>query len=351
MRKFLLKYWKWELGALVVILLIGSRFSSGALSQEWVSAKQVKFGSLDVTVNADGAMASDQSVDLTPRSSGIVTDVVVDEGQSVIAGQLLLALDDYEASLSVRNAQLDVETAQVKLSQLKASADAIDQKTAENALSQAEQDLADVTTQYNQDKTNDEVALQNAQDDLEQERVSAYSVSAEAFAELPTTLSIVDEVLQGRDYSDSQDNIDYYYDKSENNTDLKTQADDLQEAQNEAESTYNEALAVYNDTDVNSDSDQIVTLINSTYDAVEELSVLLKKTDVFLLSFQDYYPSSQTVPAYLQGHIDTIEATIATLNPQLSILSDEVQILQNLEQDVSDAERAAKKSGQSNESC
>lgn len=341
MRKLLTHYWKWAVGALVLVLIVGLVFrSSGASSAEWVSVQQAKMGALDVTVDADGSVASNQSVDLMPKTSGVVTTIAVEEGESVVAGQLLLSLDAYDASLSVKNAELDLESAQVKLDQINGAADASDLKTAENALSQAEQSEADVTTQYNENKTDDTVALQNAQDDVEQERVDAYSLSAEAFAQLPTTLSTVDDILNGHDYSSNQANISFYHDQAGNRTDLKTQADDLKDADLEAGSTYHDALNIYNETDVNSSSEQIVTLLNETYAAAEQFSVLLKNMDVFLLSLQDTYGSDQTEPASLQNHIDSIEAAIAVLNPELASLSNEVQTLQNLEQDVSDAERA-----------
>jgi RND family efflux transporter MFP subunit len=341
MRKLFTNYWKWAVGALVLILIVALVLrSSGASSAEWVSVQQLKMGALDVTVDADGSVASNQSVDLMPKTSGLVTDIAVKEGESVSAGQLLLSLDAYDASLSVKNAELDLESAQVKLDQINGAADASDVKTAENALSQAEQSEADVTTQYNEDKTDDTVALQNAQDDLEQERVDAYSLSAEAFAQLPTTLSTVDDILNGHAYSSNQANISFYHDQSGNRADLKTQADDLKDADLEADSTYHDALNIYNATDVNSSSEQIVSLLNETYAAAEQFSVLLKNMDVFLLSLQDIYNSDQTEPAALQSHIDTIEAAIAVLNPELASLSNEVQTLQNLDQDVSDAERA-----------
>lgn len=341
MRKLLTHYWKWAVGALVLILIVGLLFrSSGASSAEWVSVQQAKMGALDVTVDADGSVASNQSVDLMPKTSGVVTTIAVEEGETVVAGQLLLSLDAYDASLSVKNAELDLESAQVKLDQINGAADASDVKTAENALSQAEQSEAEVTTQYNENKTDDTVALQNAQDDLEQERVDAYSLSAEAFAQLPTTLSTVDDILDGHDYNSNQANIAFYHDQAGNRTDLKTQADDLKDADLEAGSTYHDALNIYNETDVNSSSEQIVTLLNETYAAAEQFSVLLKNMDVFLLSLQDTYTADQTEPASLQNHIDSIEAAIAVLNPELTTLSNEVQTLQNLEQDVSDAERA-----------
>ncbi len=336
----LLRYWKWAVGVVAVALLAFMFSRSSSSTEEWVSVQQAKIGTLEVTVDADGSMSSNQSVDLTPRTAGIVTDIIVNEGQSVSAGQVLLALDDYEASLTVNNAELDLESAQLKLDQLKSAADATDRKTAENALSQAQQDEVDVTTDYNENKADDEVTLRNARDDLEQERVNAYSLSVEAFAQLPSTLSVVEDVIKGRDYSANQDNINYYHDAANGNSVLEQQAEDLKEAELEAENTYRDALTIYNDTDVNSDSDQIIALLNTTYAATEQFSVLLKNTDVFLLSLKDHYTSSQTLPAYLQDHIDSVEAEISTVNPVLTTLSNEVQTLQNLTQDVSDAERA-----------
>lgn len=340
MKAKLLSYWKWIVGGLVGLLIVGGvLMSRGAATNEYVSLEQAKMGSLDVTVDADGSVSNNQSVDLNPQSSGTVTNISVVEGQVVGAGQLLLSLDASDQALSVRNAELDVQSAEVKLEQVKEAADATDVKTAENALSQAEQDLADVTTTYNEKKADGEVALQNAEDDVEQERVNAYSLSASAFAQLPTTLSVVDEVLHGRDYNANQDNIDYYHDLAVDGSEVEEAATDLEDSYLNADATYHTALNVYNDTDISSSSEQIVTLLDDTYASAEQFSVLLKDADVFLLSLKDQIPDGQTVPAYLDSQIATVEAAIAELNPQLTALSNEVQSLQNLTQDVTDAER------------
>lgn len=337
--KKILSYWKWAVGALGIaaVLFLVARPGSG--SAEWVSVQKAEFGPLDVTVTADGSVVSHQEVDLNPKTSGVVEGISVEEGDFVRAGQLLLSLDAYDAGLSVSNAELDLQSAQLKLDQLKQAADATDLKTAENAVSQAQQDLEDVTTRYTQDKVDDEVALGNAEEDLEQERVDAYSLTAEAFAELPTTLATVQDVIEGRDYQSNQDNINYYHDRMSDHEDLVDMADDLEEQTRVAENTYRAALDAYNATDVNSSSEDIVTLLDGTTSAAEQFSVLLKNADVFLLSIQDQYNTNETEPVYLQDHIDTIEAAIVTLNPQLSALSNEVQTLQNLQQDVEDAQR------------
>jgi HlyD family secretion protein len=339
MGNFFSRYWKWLVGGLVALLVVSTFLrSSAGSSEEWVSVEQAHLGSLDVLVNADGSVSSDQSVELMPKTSGTVEGIGVEEGDKVLAGQFLLQLDSYDAGLSVRNAELDLETAQLKLEELKEAAEESDVKTAQNALLQAEQAEADVTSDYEENKIDAQVLVGNAEEDLEQERVDAYSAAASAFAELPSTLSTVDDVLTGRDYNSSQDNIAYYHDLSPNDA-LKDQADDLKEEVEDAENTYRAALTLYNATDVNSSSGEIVSLLENTYSAAEEFSVLLKDADVYLLSLQDAIPEEQTEPRYLQTHINSVEAAIAELNPQLSALSNEVQTLQNLEQDLEDAER------------
>lgn len=91
MGNFFSRYWKWLVGGLVALLVVSTFLrSSAGSSEEWVSVEQAHLGSLDVLVNADGSVSSDQSVELMPKTSGTVEGIGVEEGDKVVAGQFLL---------------------------------------------------------------------------------------------------------------------------------------------------------------------------------------------------------------------------------------------------------------------
>jgi HlyD family secretion protein len=86
------------------------------------------------TVVASGHIESPHRVDLGVQITGTVKAVPVSEGQTVTAGQPLIALDDAELLASARQAELAVTQAQAKLRQLRE----VQAPLAEQAVAQAQ---------------------------------------------------------------------------------------------------------------------------------------------------------------------------------------------------------------------
>jgi HlyD family secretion protein len=74
------------------------------------------------TVVASGRVESPRRVDIGSPLVGTVAAIPVEEGQSVRAGQLLVALDDLEAKAALEQARTAVAQAQAKLRQLRETA-------------------------------------------------------------------------------------------------------------------------------------------------------------------------------------------------------------------------------------
>ena len=81
----------------------------------------VRKGKLEEIASASGTVKPSVSVDVKPRASGEVTDVLVEEGDIVEAGQLLVMLDPVDLERNVRNAQNTLARAEASLKQAEAS--------------------------------------------------------------------------------------------------------------------------------------------------------------------------------------------------------------------------------------
>lgn len=103
-----------------------------------VEAYTVERGALVQTVVASGRVESPRRVEIGSPIVGTVARVPVEEGQSVKAGQLLVALDDAEARAALDQARYALAQAQARLTQL----DATGRPLAAEALRQAEVNLA-----------------------------------------------------------------------------------------------------------------------------------------------------------------------------------------------------------------
>ncbi len=101
--------------ALIAYILYGyekekvKRVKAPAPLVEIAEIKKGKFGSL---LKLRGDLISKSKLIVRTRVAGIVEDVLVDMGDSVQGGQLLVKLDDTEAKLRLAQAQADTEVAQ-----------------------------------------------------------------------------------------------------------------------------------------------------------------------------------------------------------------------------------------------
>jgi HlyD family secretion protein len=99
-----------------------------------VEAYTVARGPLVQTVVASGRVESPRRVEIGSQVTGVVASIPVAEGQSVKAGQLLVALDDREPRAALDQANYAVAQARAKLDQLEATG----RPLAEQAMRQAQ---------------------------------------------------------------------------------------------------------------------------------------------------------------------------------------------------------------------
>lgn len=112
----------------------------------------VKRGNLEISVTGSGQVSAGSQVDLRPQVAGDGADVLqvaVKNNQKVSEGQLIAALDYADAQKSVRDAELSLWGAEIKMKQTKklytneTEDDRYNRQTQEISLSQARNKLAD----------------------------------------------------------------------------------------------------------------------------------------------------------------------------------------------------------------
>ncbi len=111
-----------------LLFALGGLAAAGAVAfvvwRSWDPARpayRVARGDLVQSVVASGRVESPRRVEIAASVTGTVVSVPVDEGQTVAAGQLLVALDDSEARAAVEQARQAVAQAQAKLAQMRAT--------------------------------------------------------------------------------------------------------------------------------------------------------------------------------------------------------------------------------------
>ena len=79
--------------AVIMIALLGWRVFGKKQAEVQYQTAQVEKGTLVVSISASGTISSANSIDVTTKASGTVTQVYVEDGDAVIKGQKLAAID------------------------------------------------------------------------------------------------------------------------------------------------------------------------------------------------------------------------------------------------------------------
>lgn len=113
---------RWLVGGIVLIVLaiLAGVLLSTAPSRAATTAQQtvaVTRGSITARVDGSGTVAAAQSLDLNFQSSGTVTEVLVEEGDMIEAGQPLARIDTRDLQAQVDSAQANLNSAIAQLEQ------------------------------------------------------------------------------------------------------------------------------------------------------------------------------------------------------------------------------------------
>jgi membrane fusion protein (multidrug efflux system) len=155
---------KWMSPLLGVLLLAGCSIGSEAT----VPADEAEgaFQETEKAVVAEAVIEPAHWSMLGFKTSGEVVEVLVEEGDTVAAGDVLVRLDPTDAQLTVKQAEADLETAQARLALTKASARAEEIAAAEAQIEAAQAAVMQATAQLDQLKagaTGAEIAGAEAQ--------------------------------------------------------------------------------------------------------------------------------------------------------------------------------------------
>src|SRR2546426_1337413 len=143
----------WMIAVALLVLTVAGfalerRRGEPATSDAMRTAKVTR-GTIVLSVSATGTVQPASMVEVRSRATGQVTRVLVDEGQRVRRGQVLVELDDPDARHAVesygaalRSAEAAVANAQARLDELHAGATVYARQEAEEAVRQAEASVA-----------------------------------------------------------------------------------------------------------------------------------------------------------------------------------------------------------------
>jgi HlyD family secretion protein len=305
---------------IIILLIVGGYFGYKSFKDKGQGTRYVtaavEKSTLVVSVSGSGQISNSNQIDIKPKVSGDVVYVGVEEGQEVKNGKLLVKIDDSDAQKAVRNAEINLETAQISLSQ--------------------------------------------AESDLKKTYNDGFNEITNVFVDLPGIMSGLKDVLfddsLGSTGSWNLDTYEYYIEPYDSKKSSSYENDIYYNSYQEAKKLYEQNFNDYKSVSRFSDQETIKSLINETYQTTQKVSEAVKNTynlvqsykkvlngqnltvsstvDTYISNLNSYITKINSHFGNLLSYKDTIEVSIGSV--PYSIRSAEILVEQK-ENDLSDA--------------
>ncbi len=296
------------------------------ISNQYITQK-VKNGTLIFSISATGQVASDNQVDIKPEISGKILNLKVKSGQDLKSGDIIAQIDATDALKNVRDAQNNLDSAQLSLQKLQQASDQLSLLQAKNNLDKS--------------KENKQISQNNLDKDYE----DSFNNISNTFLDLPTVMSGLQNILynvEKTSNSNGQANVDFY-------SSIISQYDTLR-----ADSFKNDAIAKYASAksayDANFNDYKIVTrfssketiekLLTETYETTKKTSEAIKSSNNLIQLYVDKLTEKNLTPAALSSsHLNNLNTYTGLANNHLSGLLTSQNSLNNDKQALVNADR------------
>ncbi len=283
----------------ILVLFIGYYgykyiFPTATTSQYFLGT--VTRGNLISSVSGSGQVSASNQVDLKSKASGDILYLGVKAGQYVSAGNLIAKLDTTIAEKAVRDAEINLETANLSLQKLQEPADTLSRIQAENSLTQA--------------NTN----LQKTYDD-------GFSTISSTFLDLPDAMTGLQNILYGT--VGNQDYVSYYADLVKDYDPNVSVYKDVAESKYAiARTAYDASFNAYKATNRSSSTSTIEALVLTTYDATRSISEAIKSSSDLINFVKDRLTTqNKTIPTILNTNQSSLSSYTSKINSDFVNLS------------------------------
>ncbi|MFA5021818.1 MAG: efflux RND transporter periplasmic adaptor subunit [Patescibacteria group bacterium] len=322
---------------ILAILIIGSSyygyktFTAKSTSTKYILSS-VEKGTLIVSVSGSGQITNLNQIDLKPKVSGNIIKLGVTEGQDIKAGASIAQIDATEALKSVRDAQVNLESAQLSLKKLQQPTDSLSLTQAQNSLDSAKESKI------------------NAQADLEKAYDDGYNAIADTFLDLPSIMSGLQDILYSNTLNSMQSNLNYFADSVKTYDESVLQyRDDANNSYGQAQKSYDQNFLDYKVTNRGIDQEALEALITETYNTTNDVADAVKNSNNLidfykkkLLEWRNIKPAT-TVDTYLTS----LQSYTSKVNSHLSELISIQNTIKNSKNALVSADRTIKEKTES----
>lgn len=262
-------------------------------------------------IDVTGRVGSAEQIDLAVEVGGKVKTISAKVGDKVVAGQVLLSVDDADLQIRLNRQKAALRKTQIALADLKDPVSNLDRIQAENRLSDAYQDR------------------ENAGEDLLKAYEDGFNVVSDAFLDLPSALNELNDIMD-QNYL-SANTIQAIYD--EDSIDYRDAAIDYIY---DAEALHDDVVDEYQAANRESDNAVIKALIDRTY----SLAKLVADSNKSVGNLLDYVEDeANTPPVSLAGDQDTVADLTSDINTHLLALLDIRNTIKTSEDEIYNSDR------------
>jgi HlyD family secretion protein len=302
--------WKYALahkvisGILLIAILGGGYYEYGRLTstsgQTTYTLGTVATGTVISLISGSGQVSPSNQVTINPKASGSISKVLVRDGQSVSAGQALAYIDATDEYNALQSAQADLKSAQISLQKIQEPPTTLSVIQAQNALSQATTDLS---LQYD----------------------NGYNEAASTFADLPTAMTGLKNILFGNDKTlggVSFTNLDYYSNQAATfDSRALSFRDDVKAKYQTALDAYTSALDTYKATSRSASTSTIADLVDTTYATTKDVADAVQSSTNLIQLYKDALTKQNITPsATADTHLSSLNSFTSSLSPDISSL-------------------------------
>ena len=305
--------------ALIIILTAGyygnAFFSKSEEETRYILSSATK-GVITTTVSGTGQISAKDTKTIKAEASGKLIYLNASEGQYVSKGTLLAKIDNSNSLDAVKDAEEELESAQISLDKL-----------------------------IGPDESNPK-AKKDAKKNLSKAYEDGYNTVSSVFLDLPDIMKDLEEILYGRTFNNYQDNIEYYssaaYGFNEKILEYRNVAEDSYKL---ARSSYNINFENYKKTNRYSDQAVVDAIITQTYENSKDIAQTIKDNINLIQFYKDaltYYDAeiNSTAESHissLSSHLSSINSCISSLFSANSSIEDKIEALEDVDTEIKDA--------------
>lgn len=305
-------------GTAVLVLGIGSFFilrGGDSVGTKYVLAA-VRKGTIISSISGSGQVSALQQVDVKPEVSGKLTYINIKAGQKVYKGQVLAYIDSKDAQKAVRDAEINLESAEIVLEKL---------------------------------RNNQQNNVETTNDNLSQSYRDAYNRVSDAFLDLPNFI----ELSRGILYDSSglstvcPQNLCAYGNLAsvDFRPEFKRMTDRAENDYKSAKTAFDPNFETYRSIRLDASNDEIVSILETTKNTVALLAQAIKSEqnmlDALVSDISDTASKQNRkaqIPSQITDYQNNIGTTLSKLNSINSNLESALRSIESAKRDIADYE-------------